>query len=93
MSLATRAAETYLPLAVCCEQAGYPPDRVGQRNLRQQMKRKGFEARRVGNHFSIQVGAWLAYLQRCDEDSRRHRATISAQSKARWARARAAPSP
>lgn len=85
MSLLSRAADTYLPLSVACAAIGYPPDRVGQRNLRRQMKRKGFDVRRLGNSFSVQVSAWQAYLKRCQTDSAQHRATISAQSKARWA--------
>jgi hypothetical protein len=91
MSILSRAAETYLPLAVACEQVGYPPDRSGQRNLRQQLRRKGFASavRRVGNNFSIQVATWQAYLKRCEQDSARHRATIGAQARARWAERRA----
>jgi hypothetical protein len=90
MSVLRRAAETFLPLAVACEQVGYPPDRVGQRNLRQQLRRKGFgpDVRRVGNNFSIQVGVWQAYLKQCADDSARHRALIGAQARARWAERR-----
>jgi len=91
MSLLSRAAEAYLPLAVACEQVGYPTDRSGQRNLRQQLRRKGFgqDVRRVGNNYSIQVGVWHAYLKQCAEDNARHRAVIGAQSRARWAERRA----
>jgi hypothetical protein len=87
MSLLSRAAETFLPLSVACTQVGYPPDRVGQRNLRQHLRRKGFgaEVRRVGNNFSIQVAVWQAYLKQCEQDRARHRALIGAQAKARWA--------
>jgi hypothetical protein len=93
MSLLSRAAETYVPLATLCADIGYPPDRVGQRNLRRQIRRKGFEVRRVGNAFSVQVSVWTAYLQRCAQDSARHRTTIGAQSKARWATRREAREP
>jgi len=89
-SILSRAAETYLPLSVACAAIGYPPDRTGQRNLRRQIRRKGFEVRRLGNSFSVQVSAWQAYLTRCQEDSAKHRATISAQAKARWAARQAA---
>lgn len=91
MSLLSRAGETFLPLAVACEQVGYPPDRVGQRNLRQHLRRKGFggQVRRVGNNFSIQVAVWQAYLKRCEQDRAAHRALIGAQSKGRWAERRA----
>jgi hypothetical protein len=44
----------------------------------------------VGNAFSVQVSVWTAYLEQCAKDSAAHRATISAQAKARWA-ARSAP--
>lgn len=85
MSLLSRAAETYLPLTVACSQVGYPTNRVGQRNLRRQIRRKGLEVRRVGNAFSVQVAVWQAYLSQCEQDSARHRALIGAQAKARWA--------
>jgi hypothetical protein len=84
MSLLSRAADTYLPLSVACGAIGAPTDRAGQRNLRRQIRRKGLEVRRVGNTFSIQVSVWQAYLKRCAQDGARHRAIISAQSKARW---------
>lgn len=85
MSILSRAAESFVPLSVACTQVGYPPDPSGQRNLRRQMRRKGFDVRRVGNAFSVQVSVWTAYLAKCAADSAAHRATISAQNKARWA--------
>jgi capsule polysaccharide export protein KpsE/RkpR len=84
MSLLSRAAETFIPVAVACEQAGYPTTKAGQRALRQQIKRKGFETRRVGNHFSIQVATWQAYLKRSAADDAAHRAKMAALAKARW---------
>jgi hypothetical protein len=89
MSILSRAAETYLPLAVACTQVGYPTDPSGQRNLRRQLRRKGFQALRLGNHFSIQVATWQAYLKRCAEDQAARRAKIRAMNKARWAASRA----
>jgi hypothetical protein len=87
MSIASRLNDQYVPLAVACTQVGYPPDRAGQRNLRQHLRRKGFGAqvRRVGNNFSIQIASWTAYLKRCEQDRAAHRALIGAQAKARWA--------
>jgi hypothetical protein len=76
-----------------CAEIGAEADRAGQRNLRRQLRRKGFEVRRVGNAFLVQVAVWQAYLKRCAEDSARHRATIGAQAKARWAAKREAPTP
>jgi len=93
MSVLTRAADAYLSLADACAAIGAPSDRVGQRNLRRQIRRKGFEVRRVGNTFSVQVAVWLAYLKRCADDARHHRATISAQSHARWAARREVTTP
>jgi hypothetical protein len=89
MSLLSRAAETYIPIPLACEQAGYPTTKAGQRALRQQLKRKGFETRRIGNHFSIQVATWQAYLKRCAEDDAAYRAKMAARAKARWAERRA----
>jgi hypothetical protein len=85
MSLLSRAAETCVPLTQACTNIGYPTTATGQRNLRRQLRRKGFEVQRVGNVFVVQVNVWTAYLKRCAQDNARHRATISAQSKARWA--------
>jgi len=93
MSILSRAAETFVPLTVACTQVGYPTDPSGQRNLRRQIRRKGFEVRRVGNTFSVQAAVWLAYLKRCADDARHHRATISAQSHARWAARREVTTP
>jgi hypothetical protein len=90
MSILSRAAEAVVPLTVACAQVGYPTDPSGQRNLRRQLRRKGFQAQRLGNHFSIQVATWQAYLKRCAEDQAAHRAKISAQAKARWAASRQA---
>ena len=85
MSILSRAAETFVPLTVACTQVGYPTDPSGQRNLRRQLRRKGFQAQRLGNHFSIQVAVWQAYLKRCASDEAAHRAKMAAYAKARWA--------
>jgi hypothetical protein len=85
MSILSRAAETYVPLAVACEQVGYPPDSSGQRNLRRQLRRKGFEVRRVGSAFSVQVSTLTAYIAQCSRENAAHRDRIRAMNKARWA--------
>ena len=89
MSLLSRAAETLIPLADVCAQAGYSPDCVGQRNLRRQMRRKGFEVQRVGTAFAVSVAVWQAYLKQSAADYADYQAECAARMRARRADRRA----